>query len=623
MLNNLLKIVIPTCQKCSGILNIKINPLNFSIEYDCENNESHKDKNIYFKSFERFYLKEKGLKQCSNCLIILENSEFFECYICKKKYCCRCYIKDVQENGHKCKDNNYTNNRCPIHYNDLTEYCYNCNKNICISCTMSDDNKNHKIICFHNCIPSVADIKNLKVRIKEKSLFHENLIKKIDEWKRKMNQKIEELKQNLRDEISLLEKIIFNFNNNFRNYSYFENFKYINNNINSTTNNQYLLEFYNCLSFEKQTEILMTIFKYIGKKANIKQNKIGYLKTIQMFNNYKFVEKIDENYFIGYEELNKNVYFFYFNKFNDIINSIYNYYIEDGVLSISKSTLENKIFICLPNKKVKIISYDFEKMSFNLSEIIDTTFNNYYVFNYNNNCNHKCIQLSAELYAILENNITIWSIKEKIYSKIQNINANCDIQDMLLLDKDYFMCSSSSNQKLIIYDIEKFSVLKVINNIDCRNENNILLKINDNLLLINCYKGIGIFDNKNKEIIQYTEEYYSPLNTIIILDKFNNVYITHIKIEQNNNNSGGSLFGSSNNVVNDSIIKIFYTEISNREIILCEEYEKITIKDKNIKNIFCFNNEILIFGEKIYKVSEANNNIFNNSNLNNNIKIIN
>ena len=304
MSNDKAKIVIPTCQKCSGVLNIKINPLNFSIEYVCENNKSHKDKNIYFKTFERFYLKEHILKQCSNCQIILENSEFFECDICNKKYCCKCYyIKDIQENGHKYKENNYKNNRCPIHNNDLTEYCSNCNKNICMCC-MSDEHKNHKVICFHDYIPFNIDVENLKIRIKEKSKFYGQLIQKIDEWnKENNNSKVEELKQNLRDEISLLEIIIFNFNKNFRNFTYFKTFKYINNYINSlnnTTNNKYLLEFYNCSSFEKQTEKLMTIFKYIGKKAIIKQNKIGYLKNIQTFSSYKFIDKIDENYFVGY-----------------------------------------------------------------------------------------------------------------------------------------------------------------------------------------------------------------------------------------------------------------------------------------------------------------------------------
>ena len=171
-------------------------------------------------------------------------------------------------------------------------------------CCMSDEHKNHKVICFHNYIPFNIDVENLKIRIKEKSKFYGQLIQKIDEWnKENNNSKVEELKQNLRDEISLLERIIFNFNKNFRNFTYFKTFKYINNYINSlnnTTNNKYLLEFYNCSSFEKQTEKLMTIFKYIGKKAIIKQNKIGYLKNIQTFSSYKFIDKIDENYFVGY-----------------------------------------------------------------------------------------------------------------------------------------------------------------------------------------------------------------------------------------------------------------------------------------------------------------------------------
>jgi hypothetical protein len=208
---NQTKIFIPTCQKCSGILNITINPLNFSIEYSCPNNNLHNDKNIYFKTFERFYLKEKELKNCSDCLINLENSEFFECEICKKIFCCRCHIKDIQENGHKYKVNNYTNNRCRIHYNDLTEYCFNCNKNICISCSTSVEHTNHKTIYYRNCMPSDNDIENLKIKIKEKSQFYEKLIEKLDEWSQKFSLKIEELKQNLKDEISLLEKIIFNY----------------------------------------------------------------------------------------------------------------------------------------------------------------------------------------------------------------------------------------------------------------------------------------------------------------------------------------------------------------------------------------------------------------------------
>ena len=589
------KIFIPACQKCNGFLNISINPLNFSVEYSCKSNNSHKDKNIYFKTFERFYLKENKLKQCSNCLNILENSEYFECDICKEKYCCKCYIKDIQKNGHKYNDNIYMNNRCLIHNNDLTEYCSNCNKNICIFCTMSVEHKNHQIIYFHNCMPSDKEIENLKIRIKEKSHFYEKLIIKINEWKKKITQKIEELKQNLRDEISLLEKIIFNFNNKFRDYTYFENFKYINNNINSTTNNQYLLEFYNSLSFEKQTEIIMTIFKYMGKNVNIKQNKNGFLNIIKSNINYKFIEKIDDNYFIGYNESNKTLYFLNFDESKYKIDSIYEFNIGD-IFSITKSTLENKILISLLNKKeIKIIDYDFEKLSFNFSEIkCNNIFNNKYNYYF------KCIQLSSGLFATSNDNITIWSNKENIWNQIKNINVNSDIYDMLLIDKDTFMCSIS-NQNLIIYDISNYSPLKIIKNIDPSNEKNTLLKLNNNFILIISCKGIGIFDIKSKELIQYTEDYYSPLYSKIGLDSDNRIYISYISNYQNNNKNNynyNSLFFINN------IITIFVTGVINGEIIMYEKYENISLNNDTIKNILCFNNNILIFGKNIYKLCE-------------------
>ena len=592
---NQTKIFIPTCQKCSGILNITINPLNFSIEYSCPNNNLHNDKKIYFKTFERFYLKEKELKHCSDCLINLENSEFFECEICKKIFCCRCHIKDIQENGHKYKVNNYTNKRCRIHYNDLTEYCFNCNKNICISCSTSDEHTNHKTIYYRNCMPSDNDIENLKIKIKEKSQFYEKLIEKIDEWSQKFSLKIGELKQNLKDEISLLEKIIFNYNKNFRNYLYIENLNYINNTINNTTNNQYLLEFYNSLSFENQTEILMRIFKCMGKKSCIKLNKIVNIKGILNNTYYKFTEKINENYFIGYCDNNQTLSFLYFDDISDIINPIYNFKIVNNfnklskAVSISKSTLENKIFICLSNQKqVEIIDYDLNKYIINFSYIIDNkNFNN----NNNNNPNnyYKCIQLSSCLYATSDNNITIWAIQGNTYTKIKIINVNCAIYDMLLIDKDNFMFTSSSNQNLIIYNIKSSLILKKIR-IDCINENNTLLKANNNFILINCYNGIGIFDIKCFEIVQYTQEYYFQLKPIITLCSCNKIYISLIQINKRNRN-------------NNIIIKIFVTEINNGELMLIEEYDNIFTTDIINSNL-CFNNGILFFDNNIFKVSK-------------------
>jgi len=144
--------------------------------------------------------------------------------------------------------------------------------------------------------------------------------------------------------------------------------KYINNTINNTTNNQYLLEFYNSICFEKQTEKLLQIFKRMGKKSCIKQNKIVNINNILNNVYFKFTEKINENHFIGYCDNNQTLFFNYFDDINDIMNPIYscnplrynNSF--ENVFSISKSTLENKIFICASNQKyVKIIDYDLKK----------------------------------------------------------------------------------------------------------------------------------------------------------------------------------------------------------------------------------------------------------------------
>ena len=50
------------------------------------------------------------------------------------------------------------------------------------------------------------------------------------------------------------------------NYTYFQNFDYINKNVDSKSNNKNLIKFFNCENFEKQTEILIEVFKHMGRK---------------------------------------------------------------------------------------------------------------------------------------------------------------------------------------------------------------------------------------------------------------------------------------------------------------------------------------------------------------------
>ena len=233
--SDLYKLYLPRCPECDGILYIIINPFNFSINYICEKNNNHKKYHIYFKTFERFYLKEKILISCSKCHLNLENSQSFNCGICKKYYCCNCFIDDIQVNGHKNLIKNQINNRCLIHNNDFTEYCFNCKKNICIICARNCQYNNHIIKYFIDIMPSLQNIEKVKIKYNEKKIYLNSLIVKINLWQKEINKKIEELKQNLQDEISLLDKI-YNFNHDVRNYAYFQNFNVLQNFINIKSN---------------------------------------------------------------------------------------------------------------------------------------------------------------------------------------------------------------------------------------------------------------------------------------------------------------------------------------------------------------------------------------------------
>ena len=84
----------PYCKQngCNGLLNIKIGN-NFTIEYECDKDSSHKRKNIYYKTFERFYLKGKEIEICFRCLIKLDNISY-RCINCNKLYCSLCFIND-------------------------------------------------------------------------------------------------------------------------------------------------------------------------------------------------------------------------------------------------------------------------------------------------------------------------------------------------------------------------------------------------------------------------------------------------------------------------------------------------------------------------------------------------
>ena len=312
------KVFYPICKECNNISNFELEPLNFSIKYICESDKNHSKKDIYFKTFERFYLREKEIIKCLKCNANLENSEYYICEACKNIYCNKCLIEDITINEHNNSIKALSNNRCLIHKSDYTKYCCTCNENICYFCVKNENiHEGHLIKCYYELMPSIEDIKNLKNKFLEKSKFTNDLIIKLENWKRRINFKVEELKQNLKDEISLLEKIIMNFNNSSMNYNYFNIFNYINENVDIKSNNKKLIEFYENEKLEEQTQILTEVFKYLGKhikekdeEETLKSEGKNILLNLKI--NFDFIYKLNYNLFFGHENGGK-IYIFYYN----------------------------------------------------------------------------------------------------------------------------------------------------------------------------------------------------------------------------------------------------------------------------------------------------------------------
>ena len=175
----------PCCPEkgCNGVLLIKINDDNYSINYLCQNNPKYKKKNIYFKTFERFYLKEIKIPRCSKCDMSLEKDLRYECKKCNKKYCEFCFFYDehIKENN---KELLMINNKCEIHKRDITLYCTECQKHLCIFCLKDTESKTY---CSHykenlyEIIPSSKDINKIKAEINKEKKIYEDYISLLDE----------------------------------------------------------------------------------------------------------------------------------------------------------------------------------------------------------------------------------------------------------------------------------------------------------------------------------------------------------------------------------------------------------------------------------------------------------
>ena len=409
------------------------------------------------------------------------------------------------------------------------------------------------------------------------------------------------------DEISLFEKIILNFNNNFINYTYFHNFNYMNKKLVDISNNNYLIEFLKTENFESQTQILMTIFKNIGKKLDKnneeKKEKKQSITNINNQNLFRIVEKLNDKYFVNYLN-DKTLNLSYYDEQQNNIIFCGKITLNENVYSISHSMIENKIFVSLlGQKKIKIIDYNLEQNILKLNNKQIFINDNNIFFNNNSPHFYICIQLTKELIATSDDqNIIIWKDYINNFIQIKNILLNSLTKNMLLIDNEHFICSQSEQKTLRIFGIKNFNQVKIINKIDCSDISNSLIKINDKFIIINCFKGIGLFYIKTKEIIQYIQVFSTiGKKQKICYDNKDNLYIINLEINNNNTVSNSISLFSSNTFYNvNNNIRIVKAKIINGSLEKIKEYENFNSVE-DINNVIYYpEDSLILFGANRY-----------------------
>jgi hypothetical protein len=390
--NILMSFYYPVCKEegCNGTLKIAKNSDNLTINYVCDKNALHKNKNIKYNDFSNEYLKKQKCEKIE-----------------------------------KCKE----------HDEVISRYCNDCKKFICKKCLGNCRSKNHPITLLDKYKINQKQLNYLIKSLNDKKKDINILSTLIEEWKKELNQKLEEMKQELENEIKLIEKLILNYNKDFNNITYHKNILYLKDRV-FDNNNYYLTKFYNSDNFYEKTYSICKYFLFsksskdsfyyddyndpydlYGEKiiSGDYDYEIKAIKTQKNIGRLSSFFQIKNNYFFGtdYDDT-ANIY--NYNK-NDGLNSIYKLKIENlnqyGLtpkLSIDKK----QIFLSSQggyghNCKIIILNLDLSKYKIELSsDKID------FQFQLQDNLLY-CIEIKKGLIAaVCQTNIIILNKKNKI-----------------------------------------------------------------------------------------------------------------------------------------------------------------------------------------------------------------
>ena len=431
------------------------------------------------------------------------------------------------------------------------------------------------------------------------------------------------MKQELENEIKLIEKLILNYNKDFINITYHKNILYLKDRV-YDNNNYYLTKFYNSDNFYEKTYSICNYFLFSNSlkdsfyyndyddyddyyndpydfyDENIKSQdydfEIKAIKTQKNVGRFDNFIQIKNNYFFGIDTHDSSAKIYNYNK-NDGLNLIYKLktWTFNGYHHSSKLSLDKKqILVTYKDEDnnhniIKILNLDVSKYKLELSsDKIDSQFQIPDGLLY-------CTELKKGLIAgICRNKIIIMSEKNKIYKLIKTIehpNHFHYYYDLQIKNNEFYISFCFYNDSIWnrqedfveFFDVESLESIKKVKIADNLpipssydyNERKIFV-IKDYLIFTsgNYLDKIILLSIRTKEIVQY---FQIQFNSIIFIK---NAQI--IQIYQRRQYG----FRMTNLKIEEGLLE-YYDEKANKIIQKDESFKKIKCLDSdNIKEIY-------------------------------------
>ena len=496
-----------SCPKCDERILITLNPINFSLSYNCLNN--HEERNLDYNIFyQNRYINGNSIKLCQQCKREKLNiNKIIYCTICNMKLCSACILnhkKDYKHNNFSLMYNFIK--KCAKHDIDFSAFCKNCKKNLCSLCIKKNEEENehfnHDIINFSDLIPGENEIKNNEIVFRQKIEKNNSIIDKLKKWKEEMCSLIDEIINKLIKEKLIYQMLIKNFNNKLFDYINYKNYQMALEKIDIM--NEDLQKFEKSKMFIKQTNAINDFLfgKYINYRDNdsdIDENNIN--------NEVKIINKKTINKY----EIKKEIYFNIINNENKEENKNNKY--EDIESSIIKILKKDEAFLYNNNS---IYSYSLNDKK------ISKLYDNLNEDNEKNEINNNLYKIINALKINLIDkvgicNLLIWKIGENMEKdKIINLLRNEPIKK---INKFNFIEIGPNNN----FNIPK----KIINHNNLKNgENKIIIESSGNIL--NSDENILInsdLNNKNNKDIINNEQNKEKSSILRILNGSNTNFI--------------------------------------------------------------------------------------------------